>query len=77
MEKVILDKSSYVNKNNEKVFVYTLIKPKYDFENKKFDGIEFFNIYSKTEYQLLDIVKVEYNKVNKVYEIVELVSTEF
>ncbi len=70
MEKVILDKSNYENKNGEVIFVYTLIKPKYDFNLKKFDGIEFFNVRSKTEYNLLDKVEIVYNKQSGYYEIV-------
>lgn len=70
MNKVILDKNSYINKNNEVVYVYTLVKPKYDIANKKYDGIEFFTIKSKTEYQLLDVVKIQYNQQTRYYEIV-------
>lgn len=70
MEKVILDKSSYENKNREVIFVYTLVKPKYNFNLKKFDGIEFFNVRSKTEYNLLDKVEIVYNKQSGYYEIV-------
>lgn len=70
MNKVILDKNSYINKNNEVVFVYTLVKPRYDRVNKKYDGVEFFTIKSKTEYQLLDVVKIQYNQQSRYYEIV-------
>ena len=78
MEKVILDKSSYVNKNEETIFVYTLVKPKYNKTTKKFEGYEFFEVRSKNEYQLLDIVNIEYNKTSQFYEITDLVfSTNF
>jgi hypothetical protein len=70
MNKIILDKNSYINKNNEVVFVYTLVKPRYDRVNKKFDGVEFFNVKSKIEYQLLDVVKIQYNQQTRYYEIV-------
>lgn len=78
MEKVILDKAKYENKNGEVVFVYTLVKPHYDFESKKFTGHEFFNVRSKSEYNLLDIVNISYNKSSGYYEISDLIySTNF
>ena len=72
MEKVILDVDSFIGKNEEKVFTYKMMKPKFNKQTKKFEEDEIFKVFSKDEYHLLDIVEVVYNKEKRKYEIAEL-----
>ena len=50
MEKVILDIDSFIGKNEEKVFAYKMMKPKFNKQTKKFEDDEIFKVFSKDEY---------------------------